>query len=91
MEWLTENKNPIRNIQTGEVKLSEKEVQRCVIQGIKQAFSLTSNPCGCCTNYGTITTVNGVELESHNQDSYTMIKQILEHLGYEVEITEISE
>jgi hypothetical protein len=46
---------------------------------------------GCCTNYGTITTVNGVELESHNQDSYTMIKQILEHLGYEVEITEISE
>ena len=45
MEWITENKNPIRNIQTGEVKLSEKEVQRCVVQGIKQAFSLTSNPC----------------------------------------------
>ena len=45
MEWITENKNPIRNIQTGEVKLSEKEVQKCVIQGIKQAFALTSNPC----------------------------------------------
>jgi len=46
---------------------------------------------GCCTNYGTITTVNGVELEYHNQDAYTMIKQILEHLGYEVEITENNE
>ena len=45
MEWITENKNPIRNIQTGEVRLSEKEIQKCVVQGIKQAFSLTSNPC----------------------------------------------
>jgi hypothetical protein len=41
---------------------------------------------GCCTNYGTITIVNGVELECHNQDTETIAKQILQHLGYEVEI-----
>lgn len=41
---------------------------------------------GCCTNYGTITTVNELELPCHNQDAPTMIKQILEHLGYEVEM-----
>lgn len=43
---------------------------------------------GCCDIYGTITTINGVELPCHNQDTYTIVKQILEHLGYEVEITE---
>jgi hypothetical protein len=37
---------------------------------------------GCCTNYGTITTVNGKELECHNQDASTIVKQVLEHLGY---------
>jgi hypothetical protein len=41
---------------------------------------------GCCTNYGTITTVNDVELDSHNQDTETIVKGILEHLGFEVEI-----
>jgi len=47
------------------------------------------NKCsdGCCDYYGTITTINGVELECHNQDAYTMIKQILEHLGYDGKIT----
>ena len=45
MEWITENKNPIRNIQTGEVKLSEKEVHLSVEQGIYNAFKDTSNPC----------------------------------------------
>jgi hypothetical protein len=39
---------------------------------------------GCCYDYGTITTVNGVELETHNQDPETMVSQILEHLGYKV-------
>lgn len=43
---------------------------------------------GCCDNYGTITTVNGVEMDAHNQDAYTIIKQILTHLGYNVEITQ---
>jgi len=44
---------------------------------------------GCCTNYGTITKVNGKELELHNQDPSTILRQVLEHLGYEVEIEEI--
>lgn len=43
---------------------------------------------GCCTNYGTITKVNGEELELHNQDSGTIVRQILEHLGYDVELIE---
>lgn len=44
---------------------------------------------GCCTNYGTTTTVNGEELDCHNQDAGTIVKQILEHLGYEVELKEL--
>jgi hypothetical protein len=43
---------------------------------------------GCCHTYGTITTVNDVELPSHNQDVATILTQVLEHLGYEVEIEE---
>lgn len=43
---------------------------------------------GCCTDYGTIIKVNGVELNSHNQDAYTILKNVLEFLGYEVEINE---
>lgn len=43
---------------------------------------------GCCTTYGTITKVNGKELESHNQDAGTILQQVLEELGYTVEIDE---
>ncbi len=43
---------------------------------------------GCCTDYGTITELNGEELPLHNSDTYTIIKQILENLGYVVEIEE---
>lgn len=42
----------------------------------------------CCTNYGTITKVNGQELETHNTDRTTIIENILRHLGYEVEVEE---
>ncbi len=42
---------------------------------------------GCCDNYGTITTIDGIELSCHNQDPGTIVKQILEHLGYEVKVT----
>jgi hypothetical protein len=42
---------------------------------------------GCCDNYGTITKVNGVELDSHNQDAATILEQVLQHLGYDVIIT----
>lgn len=45
MEWITENKNPIRNIQTGEVKLSEKEVLDVSETAIINAFKENSNPC----------------------------------------------
>lgn len=43
---------------------------------------------GCCTTYGTITKVNGVEMDSHNEDASTILRNVLEHLGYEVEIIE---
>lgn len=47
-----------------------------------------SYSCGdrCCYKYGTITTINGEELPCHNQDSATIVRQILEYLGYEIEI-----
>lgn len=41
---------------------------------------------GCCTNYGTITKVNGIQLDCQNQDTETILREILEHLGYDVEI-----
>ena len=41
---------------------------------------------GCCFNYGTITTVNGVQMEAHNTDVQTILQQVLTHLGYSVEI-----
>ena len=43
---------------------------------------------GCCTDYGTETKVNGTSLPCHNQDTATILQQVLEHLGYEVEIEE---
>ena len=43
---------------------------------------------GCCTNYGTTTTVNGKELDLINQDVATILEQVLEELGYDVEIIE---
>ena len=41
---------------------------------------------GCCYNYGIITTVNGVQMPLHNTDTGTILKQVLEYLGYKVEI-----
>jgi hypothetical protein len=41
---------------------------------------------GCCYNYGTIVTVNGVELPTHNQDASSILEGVLTHLGYTVEI-----
>lgn len=42
----------------------------------------------CCTSYGTVTTVNGVELENHDEDVGSILKQVLTHLGYEVNLKE---
>jgi hypothetical protein len=44
MKWIT-NTDPIRTINTMEVKLSEREIQQCVVAGMKSAYKLTSNPC----------------------------------------------
>jgi hypothetical protein len=41
---------------------------------------------GCCYNSGVITKINGVELSNQNEDTETIVKQVLEHLGYTVEI-----
>lgn len=41
---------------------------------------------GCCSNYGTVTYINGVEMSCHNQDVSTIVRQILEHLGYDVDV-----
>ena len=44
---------------------------------------------GCCTNYGTVVVVNGEAMKLHNQDTATILSQVLDHLGYEyVEIIE---
>jgi hypothetical protein len=41
---------------------------------------------GCCSDYGIITTVNGEELAFRNTDTETIVKGILEQLGYNVTI-----
>jgi len=52
-------------------------------------YSYTCGEPGCCDNYGTKVKVNGFELELHNTDSGTIVKQILSHLGYNVEVIEL--
>jgi hypothetical protein len=43
---------------------------------------------GCCTEFGTITEINGDVLENCNTDTATILEQILTHIGCDVEITE---
>lgn len=40
------------------------------------------------TEYRTITTINGVNLPNEDPNPTAILKQVLEHIGYEVEITE---
>lgn len=42
---------------------------------------------GCCDHTGIVTEINGEELSCHNTDTETILKQILEYLGFEVTIT----
>lgn len=42
----------------------------------------------CCTTFGLAVKVNGVDLPCENMDVGTQVQQILEHLGYEVDLTE---
>jgi len=41
---------------------------------------------GCCSHNGVVTTVAGVDLPCHNQDAFTIVKQLLEHLQINAEI-----
>lgn len=41
---------------------------------------------GCCQHFGIVTTVDGVEMPAHNTDTETILRQVLEHLGYKVTI-----
>ena len=58
---------------------------------VKIEFEEYGSYCGdgCCYDYGTITRVNDEALDLHNEDTETIVKGILEKLGYEVEITTI--
>jgi hypothetical protein len=58
---------------------------------IKIKFTEYHYKCGdgCCDIYGTVTEVNGVEMQCHNQDIETIVRQILEHLGFTVEIENV--
>lgn len=60
---------------------------------LKITFTEYGYSCGdgCCYNYGTITKVNGIQLPTHNQDPETIIRQILEHLGYKVQVEYIDD
>jgi hypothetical protein len=56
---------------------------------IKVSFEDYEYTCsdGCCHDYGTIVTVNGTELPNHNyQDPGNTVEQVLNYLGYNVEI-----
>jgi hypothetical protein len=58
---------------------------------VKITFKEYDSTCGdgCCYDYGMITTVNGEELEFKNTDAETIVKGILEKLGYNVTIENI--
>jgi hypothetical protein len=55
---------------------------------LKITFTEYGYSCGdgCCYNSGIITSVNGVELSNQNEDTETIVKQVLEYLGYTVEV-----
>lgn len=41
---------------------------------------------GCCTMYGTRVFVNGEKLQAENTDTQTIVRGILEHLGYDAQV-----
>lgn len=49
----------------------------------------TSCSDGCCYEEGNTTIINGVELENKSDSISNILQDILEHLGFEVEINEI--
>lgn len=66
----------------GNINLSKSEL-------IKVSFEDYEYKCsdGCCYDYGTIIRVNDTELPSNNyQDTGNSVEQVLNYLGYNVEI-----
>ena len=60
---------------------------------LKITFTEYGYSCGdgCCYNSGVITTVNGLQLSNQNEDAENIVRQILEHLGYTVEVEYFSD
>ena len=57
-------------------------------QKIKLTFKDWDYTCGdgCCYDYGTDVFVNGEEVSTHQSNLEQTLRDVLEHLGYEVEI-----
>jgi hypothetical protein len=97
MKGLIKSNNKGVNIITDGLIIGEfKEAPKYIYRDnkkVKITFKEYESYCadGCCFDYGTITKVNGETLDCHNQDTETIVKGILEKLGYEVEIESIYE
>lgn len=75
-------KTKILNNPYGNITLSKSEL-------VKVSFEDYEYKCsdGCCYDYGTIIRVNDTQLPSNNyQDTGNSIEQVLNYLGYKVEI-----
>ena len=62
------------------------------MQKVKISLKDYHNTCtdGCCSDYGTTVKVNDVELESTSSDRETILAAILTHLGYDVDIEDLT-
>ena len=60
---------------------------------LKITFTEYGYSCGdgCCYNSGIITSINGFQLPNQNEDTGTIVKEILEYLGYTVEVEYFSD
>ena len=67
----------------GKPKQEQTFKQKLVIELNEYDYTGSSNDI-----YGMVVKVNGVEMPYHNLDTSTILEEVLEHLGYEVEIIE---
>lgn len=75
-----------------ETELLDGESKWCQEQTLKEKLVIELNEydyTGSSNDiYGMVVKVNGVEMPYHNLDTSTILEEVLEHLGYEVEIIE---
>jgi hypothetical protein len=75
-----------------ETELLDGESKWCQEQTLKEKLVIELNEydyTGSSNDiYGMVVKVNGVEMPYHNLDVSTILEEVLEHLGYEVEIIE---